>query len=223
MQNIKYLHKSSSEKKLSDLINSGRPIILVDVDQPIVDTVDEWILDWYCKKSDGKRLTLEAGKHFGIDASMKAGLPAGINPFDYWKDYRLYDNLIPNEDSIEILEYALKLDYGFVFESTCHPEHIDSKADFLNHYFPNNSGVIAKPLGVSKGDSFPVSVAIDDSPFNLISIQKHNPNALCLLYPSILLSQNDITTSSFPYVNDWNDIREHLEIHREALFQNLNN
>jgi len=115
-----------------------KPIIGVDVDLTVVDTLTPW-LHWY-EQCTGETITEE----------MLNAIPYGVevlmdkhdDPMEYWKNCELYDGKTPINGSIGALQ-VLSEHYNIIFVSDTLPEHMESKNNFIDKFFPFHKGFIA--------------------------------------------------------------------------------
>lgn len=129
-----------------------RPLIAVDVDLTIVDTLTPWF-NWI-RQITGEEFpvmdycgTPGLGKHLPQWMKNYDDLPGFLAEYNgptvktdkdaitaYWKQRNLYQNLKPIEGAQEYLsELSRKAD--IVFVTHCFPGHIDSKRRFLDSQF----------------------------------------------------------------------------------------
>ena len=130
-------------------IDHKKETIVVDVDNVVVGTGELFVEHLL---SDSRFCT--ACTRIGVDPYTWAmtyydpltelGLSDAVKRemFGWWGRRDLYDDLLPIEDSQDILE-TLSAFYNIVFVSHVEGEHGKSKVDFLKKYFPFMSGYAA--------------------------------------------------------------------------------
>jgi len=114
-----------------------RPIIAVDVDLTVVDTLTSWV-SWYRKLTGHDILDDLSSYQYRIEDIMEKHK----DPLEYWRKPDLYDELIPIKGSQYYLK-QLSVDFDIIFVSHCFPEHITSKEYFLQRNFPFHKGFIS--------------------------------------------------------------------------------
>lgn len=121
-------------------------LIAVDVDLCVVDSLTPW-MEWFKQFTD--KPVLNKTKTYHLVPEMKEilaseGLKDYVDPISFWRHADLYDKLEPVEGAIEAL-YRAKRDGGhhIVFVSSCFPEHVQSKINFIDKFFPYNDGFIS--------------------------------------------------------------------------------
>jgi 5'(3')-deoxyribonucleotidase len=173
-----------------------KPILAVDVDLTVVDTITHW-LTWY-KQITGHCIENDIfGQHYDIEKIMSMHL----SPRDYWKLPDLYDKLEPIEGSVNALT-KLSEKYDIIFVSACFPEHEMSKKYFIQRNFPFYKGFIS----TNKKGYVMCDVFIDDYSKYLKQVQDLNPECLCIMHKSPL---NQNLESDFP-VMSWDEILKKL-------------
>ena len=113
--------------------------IVVDVDLTIVDTLTPWVTWW--EEQTGQSFPWDK---IGPELSFNEALGVHMsrdNSMIYWNQSDLYDDLMPLDGSVKVLE-LLSHAYEIYFVSHCQKGHYDSKLRFLNKYFPFHSGLI---------------------------------------------------------------------------------
>lgn len=170
-----------------------RKIIGVDVDLTVVNPVPGW-LSWY-KSLTGHELT--SLQEFNLEHLMTEH----HDPMEFWKNPKLYDDLIPIENSVESLKKIKELGYDIVFVSHCYPEHFNSKKLFLKRNFPFADGFV----DTADKRFVQCDIFIDDYKKYLRQVKEYNSNCWCIQIESQLNSKGE-----FLYGN-WNDILKAIE------------
>lgn len=146
--------------------------IAIDVDITTVETDKAW-LHWLNTYS-GKNLTL---KDCNYDYNLGKYFPELDDPFDFWRDKRLYDGIVPRLDAFKIINELNKV-HEIIFVSAVKGDHHKSKYNMLKTYFPEMDGFIA-----TKEKQFVrCDMLIDDRnnfinamPVNVITIKLNTP------------------------------------------------
>lgn len=181
-------------------------VIAVDVDLTVFDTISPW-LRWFDNlagiKTNPKNLV-----QYDLIPYFKSVLESrgihNVNPFSFWFQKDLYDEMEPIEGCKEKLKELHEQGNKIVFVSKCEPEHLRSKKKALEYYFPFMSGFI------DTGDKqyCKYDALIDDNVSLVNRCKKHNPDAkhyvLTQLYhenlPCLISGHED-------EVSHWNDIK----------------
>jgi hypothetical protein len=169
-----------------------KPTILIDVDETVVLTIQDW-KDWY-KKETGNNLDLS--KQISIENSL---IKHDIDPLDYWRNPKLYDTKIPITEAGKFIQ-KYRYDYNIVFCSHCFVEHKISKQKFIKRWFGDFPFVDTESKEYVKCD-----YAIDDRAYFLRNIKKLQPNAVCIQIKSIENNHNEF------YYKDWDEIDQFFE------------
>lgn len=160
-----------------------RPIIAVDVDLTVVDTLSPW-LEWFSAISGGETI-YNAGNMYDLVPEMKEVLKSvgrdHVDPFDYWRSETLYDNLEPVEGAVEKLWSCYEGGYEVIFVSLCVPSHTISKMKFVDKFFPFHSGFIA----TDKKELIQYDHFIDDKFYHIESGVKQNPDSKHYLFTQV--------------------------------------
>jgi len=112
-------------------------IIAIDVDLTVVDTVSPW-KDWYHKLT-GHDIGEISSENNDLETLMKRH----DDPLKFWRDPKLYDDLMALEPALYFIEKIHDLGVKVVFVSACMPEHESSKKFFLRRNFPYMEGFIS--------------------------------------------------------------------------------
>ena len=120
-------------------MSKRKPVIAVDVDLTLVDTGIEW-LEWLQRKYTCKDLVNFIDKCEASEIPYNLSTEFNVDhgdPFDFWKQGDLYDNLTCYESSKIVLEHLYKKGWEIVFISWCfdHGQHAESKANMLRREF----------------------------------------------------------------------------------------
>lgn len=168
-----------------------KKVFLVDVDDTLINMIPKWKA-WF-KEKTGEELDLT--KDFLNEYNDHS-----YDPFDWWRDPHLYDDMIPMDDAVDVLKYfSDKFDYVAV--SHCMIEHEKSKRAFIKKHFPFFAGFI------DTHDKFLIrpDYAIDDRPEFLNPIKNYNPDCFSIQFNSI--------TAHDPmhhYAKNWKEVYEIL-------------
>lgn len=161
----------------------NKPIIAVDVDLTVVDTLNDW-LQWFSMASGGATIHNKSNSYDLVPEMKKVLESVGrghIDPFMYWRMKDLYDNLEPVEGSVEKLQECFEKGFEIVFVSLCVPSHTQSKIDFVNKYFPFHSGFIA----TDKKELVRYDYLIDDKHYHIVAGQKQNLDSKHFLFTQV--------------------------------------
>lgn len=160
-----------------------RKIVAVDVDLTVVDTLNPW-LEWVHRYTYDEKVKNESGQ-YDLVPEMKELLKRAdnqhIDPFEFWRDARLYDDLQPLSWSVLGLYGLHTRGYGVVFVSSCVPEHMCSKERFLRKWFPFHNGFIA----THDKHLVDYDVLIDDKLEHIINGQNYRPQAEHFLFTGV--------------------------------------
>lgn len=171
-------------------------ILGVDVDLTVAPTLKSWC-DWYFTLTGHDVMNDIKEETYNLENLMHAH----HSPLDYWKKHDLYDNLIPIENSKEVL-LELSKSFDIVFVSSCVPEHIRSKEFFLKRNFPFHKGFV----DTSKKGLVKLDIFIDDYKKYLDQVSSSNPNCDCIMFKS------DLNKNENSYKRmDWKEIGEYLK------------
>lgn len=180
-------------------------IILVDVDLTVVDTATPW-RNWMITRSSSplrlgdayKQLPYDLTKIFSPDSFPN------VDPYDYWRQESLYDDLLPLEGSVEVLE-ELSYDHEIVFVSALKGNHHKSKYNFLKKHFPFLSGFIGtKEKGYVRG-----SIIIDDRNSYL---NQFDPVYTKRIKKETIFTQDEILSGTLPdSFYDWKDFKSNTK------------
>jgi 5'(3')-deoxyribonucleotidase len=174
-----------------------KKIILVDVDSTVVEAGHLWI-EWYIKQT-GHDISEELSK---LSTTVLNDLfTEHKNPLDFWKLPDIYDNLIPNKNSIEVLE-ELSKDYDIIFVSNCFPEHERSKRKFIDKFFPFHKAFIS----TSEKQYITCDFIIDDFYKYIKKMKIQQPHVKCILIESDF--NKHIIKEKF---KDWNSIKDYIK------------
>jgi 5'(3')-deoxyribonucleotidase len=113
-------------------------IVLVDIDLTVVRSDIRW-LAWLNYMS-GKNLTLE---DCNWDYDLSSYFPEVSDPFLFWSDPYLYDNLQPIIGSVEATSILHHHGHDIKFASYCKKGHFGSKVDWVKKHYPFMKGFSA--------------------------------------------------------------------------------
>ena len=175
------------------------PIIAIDVDLTVVDTVTPW-KEWYTKLT-GHDLGEITSENNDLETLMKQH----NDPLKFWRKPDLYDDLKPIPEAELYIHELKKLDTEIVFVSACMPEHEESKRMFLRRNFKFQHGFVStSDKQYVKCDYF-----IDDYK-KYCEMMIGNSKVFQI---KTSLNSPDIE-GRFPYV-DWEEIYEHIKLDLE--------
>jgi 5'(3')-deoxyribonucleotidase len=144
----------------------------IDIDGVIVNTPNEWV-NWIEKVADTS-LPLK------LDYNLEKHVPnfkndCGLDPFEFWNNHILYDNLYPIFPCIDVIRNIIASGHKVVFISHTKGEHLSSKFRFLKKHFPfltfgynGNASYIA----TKEKNLVNVDLMIDDRFYNLKHFNK---------------------------------------------------
>jgi 5'(3')-deoxyribonucleotidase len=183
----------------------NKPILAVDVDEPIVQTGKAWkrYLDsHYTMKKEYRLLNPDPLPYDLSKMYITKEEGDGKEFFNYIK---LYDNLSPREDALEFLPILSK-QYDIIFCSKIVGDHFCSKVKFLDKYFPYHCGL----YGTTKTKQhLSCNVFIDDCYSNLNKIYENNINTVCLRFRQDY-NEGVEPITSFKIMWNWQQIYEYL-------------
>jgi len=109
--------------------SNRKPILGIDVDLTIVDTLNPW-LEWY-ESQTGHRINLSdlPEDQYSIHHLMDKH----DNPMEFWGACDLYDNLCIFPEAVRVIQKLSEL-VDIVFISHCVPSHIESKLALLERF-----------------------------------------------------------------------------------------
>lgn len=119
-------------------------ILALDVDGTLVDSISPWFT--WCNEQLAPERQVKPEDILGQNGDLIPHLwDMGIrNPFQYWEQSNLYDDMAPHPACKltlialrERLQNILERDVVFIAVSRCAPEHIHSKRKFLQKHFGN--------------------------------------------------------------------------------------
>ncbi len=144
-----------------------KPVIAVDVDLTVVDTLASWI-EWY-EFSTGLDFPWDRISEKSVNKLMAEHM---FSPLNYWQKEDLYDDLQPIRGSVEVLEKMTQT-HRIVFVTKSTAGHLYSKAAFLNRNFPFHSGIVnTSDKGLVEAEVF-----IEDYVDYVEKIKLQRPNA----------------------------------------------
>lgn len=117
----------------------SKPILAVDVDEPIVQTGKMWkrYLDSHYSLKHEYRFTLPDPLPYNLsELYITTEDSDGLEFFDYFK---LYDDVTPRDDALLYLPLIAD-DYDVIFVSKIMGNHYCSKLRMLDKYFPFHKG-----------------------------------------------------------------------------------
>lgn len=192
----------------------------VDVDLTLVDTGSEW---WKWLSNYGNvhterdilkfkdreclyKLNYDLTKYF--PDFMEKCLS---NPFDFWKQEDLYDNLTPLQNSVEVLRQLVDTGHDIVFISHCHGGHFKSKVDWLKKHFSfTDIGGKGGFIATKEKYLVNVDVMIDDRIENLLNF----PEEVVKIYFNTIYADNEFVKSDADIITSiddgWLDIKEYF-------------
>lgn len=197
----------------------------IDIDLTLVDTGSEWWkwMLYNLRSVDSSYLEFSDVKtHFNMG---KEKLPYALNdvfpefeettdenPFDFWKQEDLYDNLSPLPHSVEVVGQLVEAGHDIVFISHCHGGHFKSKVDWLKKYFPfTDIGGKGGFIATKEKHLVNVGVMIDDRIENLL----HFPDEVIKIYFNTIYADNEFVRSDVDMITSvdsgWLDIKEYFE------------
>lgn len=100
-------------------MKTSKPIIAIDVDQTVVDMLEDW--SRWCQD------TFNEIPDFSVEISDMKFL-------GFWEISNIYDNKKPIKNTVKYIK-ELHKHYHIFFVSHCHPNHFQSKIQFLLRYF----------------------------------------------------------------------------------------
>lgn len=180
----------------------NKPVIAVDVDLTVVDTLTPWF-EWLRQYSD-EPVKNEHNK-YDLAPEMESILDrAGyrdVDPLDYWRQHNLYHKLDPIPGCVEALEKAHKIGWNVVFVSSCFAEHTNSKAWMIKRHFPFAAGFIA----THDKHFVAYDVIIDDRLDHMRLGTQHRPHSDHILFTGLRADGKPEDRKDFEILNDWKD------------------
>lgn len=183
------------------------PIIAVDVDLTVVDTLTPW-LEWFEKKT-GKKVLNEDGNYNLVPEMTELIYESGVrwfDPMEWWKNPHLYSNFSALPWSSYRLRQMSWAGWDVVFVSSCVPEHSRSKKEFIEDCFDFRRGFI------DTHDKHFVNydVLIDDKVEHIKLGQQHRPNARHLLFTGVREDGKPEDREGLETLDCWNKLHAKL-------------
>lgn len=177
-----------------------RKLIACDVDLTVVDTLTPW-LKWF-ESIVGLPVNNEDHEYDLVPEMRqlihKAGVPY-FDPMKYWHNPNLYDNLEPLNGSVMVLE-ALSKTSDIVFVSSCVPEHMESKLNFLKRNFYFMKGF----LSTHDKHFVDYDLLIDDKIEHILKGYEYRPYADHLLFTGVRADGQPEDHRSLDILSSWN-------------------
>ena len=115
---------------------------------------------------------------YGINATAK----------DYWRNPKLYDDLLPFPDAVEVLNWFNRNGTKIVFITSIIPEHYQSKINFILRYFPYTYDFITAQKKYLVGN---LDMFIDDNIMHIDDFLGFNDFRIhCFLYRTLFNAMN---------------------------------
>ena len=155
----------------------NKPILAIDVDEPIVQTGkmwERWLNSHYTMRKEYKLLQPDPKPY---NLSEMFIIPEHETGFEYFDYFTLYDNVSPREDALEYLPILIK-HFDIIFVSKIMGNHYCSKLRMLDKYFPYHKGF----YGCSKTKvNIKCDILVDDCFSNLNDMYEKHGNDVTLL------------------------------------------
>lgn len=166
----------------------------IDVDSTVVSLMEDW-LNW---------LNGMSGKAYSYDQVKRSycmfdHFPEVEQPLKFWEMAGIYDNAEPFEDASLVIEALYRQGHEIVFISKVMGHHPESKTQFLERYFPFNSGIVY----TSQKYLVDVDVMIDDRYEFLYPFPSKTKIFL-------LASDHEQGTDYWPVTHTWSEIFKEL-------------
>lgn len=165
--------------------------LMIDVDDTIVTMIPSW-QDWFRKEFNSE---LKIDNLGFIDISLEQQKQS----IEWWKNPNLYDDKMPQDNSIEVIKELSKY-YNVYFCSSCIYEHKKSKEEFIKNYFGNIALVDTHHKYLCMPD-----IVIDDRLAVLIDMQKYSSKTYCIHKKNAINSKDH-----FSYFEKWDSIGDVL-------------
>lgn len=188
--------------------------LLVDVDLTIVNPIPKWI-NWLVDKTGylpDQLIPVLDGQPCSVDYDItkywdRVGWygvkPEGFDPFDFWREKHLYDDMPEIEGAVNTLNYLHTLGWEIVAVSHCKGYSMYSKVKWLKERIPLEGFIATKEKHLVHGD-----VIVDDRLNNLVT----SPCPTKVLFPSVYKqSISDTIESNIIRVTGWVEIKRRLE------------
>lgn len=184
----------------------SKPILAVDIDEPVVSTGSMWmryLMSHFTLKPE-YRLLLPSPLPYNLTDLFI--LPEDCNKFEYFDYYALYDNAEPREDILEVLPKLAK-SWDIIFVSRIMGNHFCSKVRLVDKYFPFHKGV----YGTTKTKShIKCGIFVDDCISNLNEMWQRNPDTKCIRFRSDYVEDNVNPLATYPIYYNWYQIEDYL-------------
>lgn len=186
---------------------SKRLKLAIDVDLTVVDTLNPWF-DWF-KQQTG--LEFNMGHRYQYDCApimrqMCVDNKIDIDPYAFWYQKDLYDNIHPLEDAAHFINTIGSNVFDIIWVSRCEPEHERSKRLFLKQWFDSNIPFIS----TARKDLVTYDILIDDHLNNLK--YQHRREAHHIFYNGV--SQEEFNGILYAHnlsiCSSWNEIEQVL-------------
>lgn len=182
---------------------SGNPLVVVDVDLTVVDTLTPWLEEFY--QVTGKRVLNEDGNYDLLPEMTRLMEEAGVkgyNPYSFWERADLYDNLLPMEGCIQALKRYKTYGWDVVFASACVPGHTKSKMKFLDEFFPFKDGFIA----THEKHFLDYALLIDDKLYHMKKGESYRPWANHIMFTGLRVDGKPEESACITKMNHWNEL-----------------
>ena len=185
-------------------------VIGVDVDLTVVDTFTPW-MTWFEEQSGGIKVKNEDGV-YDLVPEMKEILKSigkeDVNPFAFWCQEDLYDDLMPLSWAVTALWSLKNRGHRVVFVSSCVPEHTASKIRFLDKWFGWRSGFIA----THEKEFVNYDVLIDDKLAHLHLGHRERPTARHILFTGVRPDGTAVQRNKFGFdeLSSWGELNAKL-------------
>lgn len=180
----------------------NKPIIAVDVDLTVVDSLTPWF-KWLRQYSDEP--VWNRDNSYDLAPEMRAILDragyVNVDPLDFWRQNNLYHHMTPIEGCVDALRAAYKRGCEIVFVSSCFAEHTNSKAWMIKRHFPFASGFIATHDKHFVG----YDMLIDDRLDHMRLGMKYRPQSDHILFVGIRADGSCEDRKGLEMLSDWSD------------------
>lgn len=186
-----------------------RKIIAVDIDLTVCNNaIGQQGMDWWSWMA-ARSLSIDTKFYDDLDNNcVKYDMckyftfKQGVDPYDYWRQTKLYSGMEPIKDSVRCLE-LLSEDYDIIFVTHSKAGHYQNKCDWVDQHFSFNKGIYAtrSAKGYIRCDYF-----IDDRNKNL-NAQISSINAIKYNTP---YTQDEPLTRDVKVCDNWKEIYEYI-------------
>lgn len=183
----------------------GKLIMNVDVDLVVVDTLSTW-LQWF-KENSRDNIDFNMSWHNGsyhLSQTMREHMD--IDPDDFWRQDKLYDNAYPMDGAVDVLK-RLSERYEIRFISHSMAEHKHSKSNFLARFFEFHDGVYH--VDADEKWEFAADVWVEDRVSTLDTLVQTQPD--CTVFQMVNDMNREFIVQGAKRVTNWYDIARYLK------------